>query len=424
MTHATNYDIYQTVDRLLTEGDIEGASAYLTSLIDERKASPSDEPITASKKKIDTVKKYLIEYQKLVNEGAHEVVYVHARAPDTDFGDIFTIPENWVEYPTYADKASVNSWRPFETDNKPKFNRYDDILKRKGFDSKIPTDCLHRVSFSRNVRFCNEHPDLRIAIDDENRVLKDSVARIAKILPFTLIRRNPSKLRRAIILPIPYSSKNYYHVISEMIYPLRTAAAIPTDCPIIYSEDHFNILPFFCSRLGINPNRLMPFSSAADKCISEALLISKSTHFWGPSFFKFFNWSVNLGKARSTQGKISYISRRKSSRSFSNEAVVEDTIRKLGGATYYLEEMSIDKQIDIFDSAELIIGSHGAGLTNIAFSSPSTKILEIFSNNFVHPDFYLRCCQNKMPYFPHIINDTGLVDIQELANDIELAHKM
>ena len=47
-----------------------------------------------------------------------------------------------------------------------------------------------------------------------------------------------------------------------------------------------------------------------------------------------------------------------------------------------LSEFSFNEQIKLFNSAKIIIGSHGAGLTNIIFCEPSTKIIEIGNPNF------------------------------------------
>lgn len=424
MPHTTNYEIYQTVDRMLRDGEIERASDYLYSLVNEGKASPSDEPITASFRKIYTVKNYLEEYLTLETTGGHQLVHILETLPDDDPGDIFNISDSWDAHHTYIDNTSVGSWVPFNTDKSPKSPKHIGLLEAKGFGQRIPSDCLHSVQFANKVRFCNQHPDLRLAIDDKNRVLRHSIARIGKILPFTLLKKCSSELRRAIVLPIPYSSKNYYHVLAEMIYPLRTAALIDSDCPIVYSEDYFKLLPFFCQVLGINTERLIPFSSVEDTCVAEALLISKSTHYWGPSVFNFFNWSINLGKGRTNPTRFSYISRKNSSRALINEDSLEEAVRALGGEVYYLENMSIKQQISVFESSSLIVGGHGAGLTNIAFCSPATKVLEIFSQNFIHPDFYLRCSQNGMPYFAHIADRFGHVDVHELASDIELALAM
>ena len=47
-----------------------------------------------------------------------------------------------------------------------------------------------------------------------------------------------------------------------------------------------------------------------------------------------------------------------------------------------LAELSFNEQIKIFNEAKIIIGSHGAGLTNLIFCEPSTKVIEIGNPNF------------------------------------------
>ena len=45
-----------------------------------------------------------------------------------------------------------------------------------------------------------------------------------------------------------------------------------------------------------------------------------------------------------------------------------------------LENLSFDEQIFVFNNAEIVIGAHGAGLTNLCFSKEKTKVIEIRSS--------------------------------------------
>ena len=44
-----------------------------------------------------------------------------------------------------------------------------------------------------------------------------------------------------------------------------------------------------------------------------------------------------------------------------------------------LENLSFDEQIYVFSNAKIVIGAHGAGLTNLCFSKEKTKVIEIRS---------------------------------------------
>ncbi len=45
-----------------------------------------------------------------------------------------------------------------------------------------------------------------------------------------------------------------------------------------------------------------------------------------------------------------------------------------------LENLSFDEQIYVFSNAKIVIGAHGAGLTNLCFSNEKTKVIEIRSS--------------------------------------------
>ena len=61
-----------------------------------------------------------------------------------------------------------------------------------------------------------------------------------------------------------------------------------------------------------------------------------------------------------------------------NEAEVRELCRRLDFQFIDPGEFSPELQIEIFSSAEIVVGIHGAGLTNIVFCSPGSRVLEIF----------------------------------------------
>ncbi|PWN04909.1 hypothetical protein DJ010_04730 [Nocardioides silvaticus] len=46
--------------------------------------------------------------------------------------------------------------------------------------------------------------------------------------------------------------------------------------------------------------------------------------------------------------------------------------------------LSVQEQIDWFANAEIVVAPHGAGLTNITWSRPGLKVLEMFAGTYVH----------------------------------------
>lgn len=81
-----------------------------------------------------------------------------------------------------------------------------------------------------------------------------------------------------------------------------------------------------------------------------------------------------------------FIARR--SRTIENIYEIIKVMDNFGYITLYLEDLPFEQQVHIFSKAKIIIGIHGAGLTNIIFSKNSNPvILEIFPINFA-PSFY------------------------------------
>ncbi|MFD0694229.1 glycosyltransferase family 61 protein [Paenibacillus sp. GCM10027628] len=67
-----------------------------------------------------------------------------------------------------------------------------------------------------------------------------------------------------------------------------------------------------------------------------------------------------------------------------NEEEVMGLLAKYGFQSIRLEEKSVAEQIQIFASAKVVVAPHGAGLTNVLFSDPGTKVIEFLAPSLVH----------------------------------------
>ncbi|NEN93107.1 MAG: DUF563 domain-containing protein [Okeania sp. SIO3H1] len=66
-----------------------------------------------------------------------------------------------------------------------------------------------------------------------------------------------------------------------------------------------------------------------------------------------------------------------------NEPEVVEILSKFGFTCITPESMSLESQIATFAHAKIIVAPHGSGLTNIVFCNPETKIIELFSPNYL-----------------------------------------
>ena len=89
----------------------------------------------------------------------------------------------------------------------------------------------------------------------------------------------------------------------------------------------------------------------------------------------YFNY-YDCSKEQIPHKKI-YISRAKAlRRKIRNEHEVESVLKAYGFQILYFEDLSFSQQIAICCSTEVIISQHGAGLTNMLFMKPGSKVME------------------------------------------------
>lgn len=105
-----------------------------------------------------------------------------------------------------------------------------------------------------------------------------------------------------------------------------------------------------------------------------------------------------------------YISRKKTNfRNVVNEKQVMEFLQKFGFQSVVLESLPISKQVDLLANAEVLISPHGAGLTNIIFCSPGTKIIEIFSPIYVIRTYWVISNHCQLDYY-YILGEKSFHD--------------
>lgn len=129
-----------------------------------------------------------------------------------------------------------------------------------------------------------------------------------------------------------------------------------------------------------------------------------------------------------------YISRKLAvSRRIINEDEVVKFLREYGFDTVIFESMSFMEQISFMATAEIVIAPHGAGLTNLIFCNQGTKVIEIFSPNYVNGCFWVIANQVELEYYyltgykipnqqKHPVAEDILVDINSLSKIVEFAN--
>jgi capsular polysaccharide biosynthesis protein len=80
-----------------------------------------------------------------------------------------------------------------------------------------------------------------------------------------------------------------------------------------------------------------------------------------------------------------YIDRRGAwARPLANESELVERLREFGFTAVVLENLSLHEQISLFQTAEIIVAPHGAGLTNLVYAKQGCQIIELFMDSYVN----------------------------------------
>lgn len=91
-----------------------------------------------------------------------------------------------------------------------------------------------------------------------------------------------------------------------------------------------------------------------------------------------------------------------------NENELVGKLTPLGVEPVVLGGMKMKDQIALFQQAELIVAPHGAGLANLAFCQPATKVVEIYAHRFIREEYGRQCALLDLNYRPLDSLETGL----------------
>ncbi len=157
--------------------------------------------------------------------------------------------------------------------------------------------------------------------------------------------------------------------------------------------------------LGIDPNKIIesskvPYLRAHDLIVPSIPIGGGCYWPWMCEFLRATFLGKGAGGRKGKVGRRVYISRGLASyRRVLNEADVIQLLRQHGFEEIKFEQLSMWEQAEAMASCEAVVAPHGAGLSNIVFCSPGTKIIEIFSPELVSGLFWKLSNQLSLDYY-------------------------
>lgn len=188
--------------------------------------------------------------------------------------------------------------------------------------------------------------------------------------------RNIKETIQAAHIVFPTTS-NYYHWLIEDLPAVIRAAQVVPEAPLLAFHggltDRHRIVSTILRRPLVSANPIM--------ALDEQILPGRASDSWfihptDAAILREFGRSLTQDGPSDAHERI-YVSRRRTTRSLSNEIAIEEQLERAHFKILHLEEMSWPEQIRAFQGARTVIAPHGAGLSNLVFSEPGAQVLEI-----------------------------------------------
>ena len=112
-----------------------------------------------------------------------------------------------------------------------------------------------------------------------------------------------------------------------------------------------------------------------------------------------------------------YISR-DATRKILNESQVMEVLSKRGFEKVRCESISFSDQVSLFSDASVIVGPHGAGMTNILFAQDNAKVMEIRNRTYHGPCYYQLCDKLGFDYYNLYGTGHEIKSFRESSSDL------
>ena len=87
-------------------------------------------------------------------------------------------------------------------------------------------------------------------------------------------------------------------------------------------------------------------------------------------------------------------------RTLTNEPELWTELQGTGFVRVRLDELTWMEQINAFRRAKVVVAPHGAGLANLVFCQPGTRVVELFNRSYVHGCFWRLAALQRLDYRP------------------------
>lgn len=257
--------------------------------------------------------------------------------------------------------------------------------------------------------------DYRVGvITEDNALLVDLSPDHARkkehpFLFYTLPKAKQKLKGKTLVLAAPEGHGNYYHWMFHVIGRLSVLKALEID---IHDFDHIVLNKPYKK---FQEQSIKDFCLPQDKLVfidnGELLQIENAVlpsylyfhpmvpHFLRRHYLKNIT-SINTSK------KI-YISRRKSPirKLIEEDQLVQLLVQEFNYVEVFLEDLNLEQQALLLNECSHVIAPHGAGLPNIIYCNPGTKVLEILPYTWTNVIYWIYAEYQHLEYSVFLAGD-------------------
>ncbi|MBX0292130.1 glycosyltransferase family 61 protein [Hymenobacter sp. HSC-4F20] len=187
-----------------------------------------------------------------------------------------------------------------------------------------------------------------------------------------------------------WSAQNYYHWLVESLPRLLALRKYYPNISLLVPDPTPSFIKVTTSLLGFE--KLIPIKKDEIARVKSLLVPEKVPYLVmsledttaGQGDFSLTTVRNELLRALDKPNRLPhrriYVSRAKQAvRRVSNEVAVEQVLKKHGFETVFFEDLSFKEQMALMQETAVLVGLHGANLTNLMFLQPTAKVIELIN---------------------------------------------
>ncbi len=255
------------------------------------------------------------------------------------------------------------------------------------------------------------HDDLNtIVLENAGIELKQHTVGAAAMLRSLCSRSKPMSVDGRVILLGAKGAHNFYHWTTDIIpkIGLLMESGVqlkPTDTFIV-SRANATFARQLLAVFDIAADQIMETESTSPFISADELLIpylqnkmGYTMSAWLPRFLKSI-MSVDVSQQSERRLFVSRNPATAAGRTLTNTQQVENWFTENGFEVVYPETLCVKEQAQLFSSAKVVAGVHGAGLSNIVYCGQGTKVIEFYGAH-IAPCYWIISALSALDYFNH-----------------------